>query len=103
MENEFIKIASKNNSSKHKFYWSNDKYLGYAYMGVDGFYVFVFNDSIVNSCWSEHVLRAIADKLTELNKEWSEQIDKYFIEENNSIVANQNTFNAENFYLNKLE
>lgn len=52
----------------------NTVYLGYCYREVDGFYVFIF---VGQGCWSDYALRMVADKLTELNKEWSDQIDRF--------------------------
>lgn len=58
-----------NGPTNKKLFWDNGKYLGYCYVEVDGYYVFV-NDPTNNGAWSDYVLRAIADVLTELNKEW---------------------------------
>lgn len=55
-------------------YWGNDQYIGYAYKEVDGYYVFVFGKG--EGSWSDYALREIADKLTELNKDWDEIIKK---------------------------
>jgi hypothetical protein len=75
-------IITKRESGKISFYWDNNAYLGYSYCEVDGFYVFVF-DGNNGGCWSDYALRAIADKLTELNAEWIEQIDEYFKQKTN--------------------
>ena len=40
---------------------------------VDGYYVW-YPDVYRGGYWSEWLLRAIADKLRELNKEWHEQV-----------------------------
>lgn len=74
-------ITVKGTRGKLVFHWSgNDAYLGYAYMEDDGFYVFVFAESTGGS-WSGYVLKAIADKLSELNKPWQDLIDAYFEDE----------------------
>lgn len=59
------------------FYWNNGVYLGYVYKEVDGFYTFVFCDGN-HGTWNSYVLRTIADKMDELNKEWQNNIDDYF-------------------------
>lgn len=69
-------LIIKQNEGKLDFFWANLKYLGYAYQEVDGFYVFQFNSK--DGVWSDYALREITDKLFELNKDWAEQIDKYF-------------------------
>jgi hypothetical protein len=53
--------------------------LGYAYREVDGYYVFMAKNN--DSFWSDHVLREIADKLTELNSDWDKQVNDYFKKE----------------------
>lgn len=49
--------------------------VGELYAEADGFYVF---DPIVGRTgyWPEWMLRSIADKLQEVNKEWQEEITK---------------------------
>ncbi len=62
-------------SGRIEFFWgNNNKHLGYAYQEVDGFYVFQFEDN--NGCWSDYSLKAISDKLFELNKNWNEHLKK---------------------------
>lgn len=68
-------ILIKDNNNKKEF-WFGTIYLGYAYMEVDGCYVFMFDDNQnTKGCWSDYSLRWIADKLTELNKEFVEKCD----------------------------
>lgn len=69
---KYIKSIKEGNKILLKF---NNILLGYCYMEVDGLYVFVFNTDI-NGFWSDYVLREIADILTELNKEWYQQLSK---------------------------
>lgn len=52
----------------------SNKYIGYLYMEVDGYYV--YQPVNVNGCWSAYEMRIIADKLDELNKDWDEQVRK---------------------------
>lgn len=52
---------------------SNGVALGEIYMEVDGYYVFEpGRDS--NGFWEAYVLRAIADKLDEMNKAWDAEV-----------------------------
>ena len=59
----------------------NTQHLGYFYMEVDGFYVFIPRGHI--GFWNEFSLRMIADKLEELNTSHNENIENYFKELNN--------------------
>lgn len=55
-------------------YWGEGKgaYLGFVYIEVDGFYV--WSPPKDSGTWSDYALRNVADVLTELNKDWEEQI-----------------------------
>lgn len=53
--------------------YENGVAMGLLMKEVDGFYVF-FPDSPNGGFWSEGVLKQLADKLAELNKEWKEKI-----------------------------
>lgn len=72
----------KLNEHCYKIYYksmpeSNGKYLGKFIMDVDGFYYYWPSDKLSGS-WGSHSLRMIADKLDELNHEYSESIKEYF-------------------------
>ena len=54
---------------------SSGKYIGYAYIEVDGYYVFVF-DSEGGGCWSDYALLEIGNMLKDLNKEWDDKINE---------------------------
>ena len=56
--------------------WQNGVYLGEFGPGDDGFYIFWPEDR--SGGWDENLLRALADKLRELNLPWKEEIDLYF-------------------------
>lgn len=43
---------------------------------VDGYYVFVPINN--GSSWNAWIMRAVADKLDELNREWDEQVSTHF-------------------------
>ena len=60
-------ILTKKEDNKIYFSWSNDIPLGYAYKEVDGYYVFIFEGRY--GFWREYSLKAISDKLIELNKD----------------------------------
>lgn len=64
-----------------KLYWSNGKYLGDIVMDVDGYYVWWPDKSLYGS-WDAYGLRAIAERLDEMNKDWDEKIRLYFEGEN---------------------
>lgn len=57
------------------FYFNRIR-IGYAYMEVDGYYVFMFNKH--DGFWSVFILKEIAEKLSELNKEWDKKVRKQF-------------------------
>jgi hypothetical protein len=60
----------------YKFNFENGVYLGYAYPEIDGVYVFVFES--ITGCWNSYVLKMIAERLDELNKEWDDHLTQYF-------------------------
>lgn len=53
----------------------NSKTLGFFDRDIDGYFYFEDYKS-QNGVWSSYALRAIADKLDEINKDWDEQIKK---------------------------
>lgn len=55
----------------------NDIVLGQALMDVDG-YLYFWDNKALTGCTEAWVLRQIADLLDGLNKEWDEEINKYF-------------------------
>jgi hypothetical protein len=70
-------ITTKEDKGILSFYWDNGVYMGFAYVEVDGYYVFMFPDKM-SGCHTEHVLRSIADKLGEMNKKWNDKVNQYF-------------------------
>ena len=62
-------------------YFDNGVLLGEFYAEVDGYYV--FTPKLRGGFWKSYVLRTIADKLDELNKEWDEQIKRELLDINN--------------------
>jgi len=71
---DYITVRSVADSNRKEFLFQDRVNLGYAYIEVDGFYVFVFCSSD-GGCWSSYVLREIADKLDELNKPYKRFLD----------------------------
>ena len=61
--NEFIK----------ELYTEKGKVLGTFEMDVDGYFYFWRNEKLTG-CDSSNILRGIADKLDEVNKEWDEYL-----------------------------
>jgi hypothetical protein len=59
--------------------WNDSINIGQAVIDVDGFYYFLPNHN-GGGLWQAYVLRAIAERLDELNQEWSEEIDRMFAE-----------------------
>lgn len=57
-------------------FYENGVKLGQILAKEDGFYDFW--PELNGGYWEAHVLRAIADKLDEMNKPWQEEIDNYF-------------------------
>lgn len=64
-------IHIRRKDRKILFHWGN-VYIGYAYIEVDGFYVFSFEGTGGN--WSDYALREIADVLTALNFEYDKHL-----------------------------
>lgn len=56
----------------------NGKFLGIFQQDVDCYFYFVPDNLTEGGYWSSWVLKAIADKLEELNKPWEDQIAQYF-------------------------
>ena len=82
MKQNKINIKNSTDNTK-KHFWYEGKYLGYAYMEVDGYYVFIF-DNPTSGAWASYSLRWVADALDEINKEWDEIISKIPFVENNT-------------------
>lgn len=61
----------------YKAFTPNNKYLGTFELDVDGFWHFWNTDYIAGS-WSSHSLRAVADKLDEINKPFEKELELYF-------------------------
>lgn len=61
--------------ARYEVYFNN-RHLGYFYMEVDGFYVFIPKGNI--GYWDEFSLRMIVDKLEEMNKKWNDDLNQYF-------------------------
>lgn len=68
---KYIKLKKKGKTIL--FYFKKIE-LGNAYREVDGFYVFEFKQ--IQGCWSDYVLREIADILTDLNREYHKKINE---------------------------
>ena len=68
----------------YKAFTPNNKYLGTFELDVDGNYHYWENPKL-NGAWSAYQLRAIADKLDEINKPYKEVVDEYFKQENLTV------------------
>lgn len=71
-----LEKTTTNTTSYHVYHDIVDVYLGDAVLYEDGFFYFHFANDGNKGYWQAHILRGIADKLDELNKEWREYIDK---------------------------
>jgi len=60
--------------------WFNVKYLGRFVKEVDGFFHY-WEDKSLNGSWSAYQLKAISDKLDEINKPYREVVEEYFDQE----------------------
>ena len=76
MDQVTLKPADGRNYQMH---WNDSIQIGKAVIDVDGYYYFLPN---VNGggLWQAHVLKKIAEVLDNLNKEWNDQVEKYFQE-----------------------
>lgn len=79
---EIIKVRSRTGYTKEVFH-NNGVYLGDFDEVVDGYYNF-WPRLKHNGYWSAHVLRALADKLDELNADWNKQLQEYMEKEKES-------------------
>ncbi len=65
----------------YNVYYNSLTFCGEILVKEDGFYDFWPNMNR-NGYWDSWVMRSIADKLDELNKQWQENINVYFGESN---------------------
>ena len=70
----------KENDQKYYVLWENGKQIGTFIVDVDGMFYF-WDESNSYGSWSAYQLRAIADKLEEINKPFKEVVDEYFDQE----------------------
>lgn len=67
----------------YKAFTPNDKYLGTFELDVDGYFHY-WQDKSLNGAWSSYQLRAIVDKLDEVNKPYEDSLYEYFKNEDNT-------------------
>ena len=70
-----LNLQKTESDARYEVYF-NKQHLGYFYMEVDGFWVFIPKGNI--GYWNEFSLRIIADKLEEMNKKWNDDLNQYF-------------------------
>lgn len=74
MAEPLIKYKWNDATNTYKVRAYNDAEMGEFYQEIDGYYVF---DPILKSgYWPSEMLRAIADELDNLNKEWNEEVHR---------------------------
>ena len=67
--------ANKTSSGAYQLRFSNGALMGTAEQEVDGYYYF-YPDQTKRGFWAPFILRAIADKVDEINKPWNDMIEK---------------------------
>ena len=70
----------KVNQYKYIVLWENGKQIGTFEMDVDGMFYF-YSDRDNYGSWASYSLRAIADKLDEINKPFQDTVDEFFLKE----------------------
>lgn len=58
----------------YEVYFENNVKLGHFLMDVDGYYYWWPMEDMGKGMWAPYVLRALADKLDDLNYPWDDQI-----------------------------
>ena len=68
-------IYKKLNSAIYDVIYENGVKLGHLLREVDGFFVWYPPHPSNGGAWNSHIIRNIANKLDELNKEWEEFVN----------------------------
>jgi len=63
------------NNSLVYLYFQDRAFIGECHRLEDGYFSFL--PSNTGGYWSESIIRLVADKLQELNKEWDEKVNSY--------------------------
>lgn len=71
-----MKITLVGEEPIFKAIFENGKHIGNFVRDVDGFMYFEFLEG--GELWGQEHLQMIVDKLKELNKDWQDNINKYF-------------------------
>lgn len=71
----------KNEDRSYDVYFNNGKYLGKFQLDINGDYYYMAKKALYGTYWSSYALRLIADKLDELNREISIDIDNDIIKD----------------------
>lgn len=71
-------IRQEVEGEKVHLFWGNNKYLGYLYMEVDGYYVYVESEKLRGGHWAGYELMEIASIIDDLNKPWDNRVGEYF-------------------------
>lgn len=72
-----MKIKLEKLNKSYSVLTETNKEIGSFQLDSDGFYYF-WEKSDLAGCWSAHSLRAIADKLDEINKPFEKELKLYF-------------------------
>jgi len=76
MWNKVIKLVDVEYGSKKLYFAMNDVFMGDVLMKEDGYYDFW--PELRGGYWDSYSLRAIADMLDELNKDWHDSVQEFF-------------------------
>ena len=87
MEIKLEKVSNNKVSFVYKAFTPNNKYLGTFELDESGFYSY-WQDKSLNGAWSAYQLRAIADKLDEVNKPFEKELELYFGKETTKVKIN---------------
>jgi len=69
-----LTVRELNNGAYRVHYGGSSEHLGLIYKEVDGFYVFNVRNN--NGFWDAYIMRLIADKLDEMNKDYADLVNK---------------------------
>lgn len=67
-----VKVLDTENAKE--FVFSNGVVIGTSYREIDGYYVFLPAQG--KGFWSSYIMKMIAERLDELNKDWDTQLRK---------------------------
>jgi hypothetical protein len=92
MEQDLISVVKSSEAGVYNVIYNfGGKIIGEIYCEVDGYYVFNM-DGFGGGSWDAKGLRAISDKLDEMNKPFDDQLTEYF--KKNNKEKNKNGYGS---------